>query len=117
LTPNPIAGTHGLNTNGAFVNGKFLVWTLDGLRFSSPNGMNWTQATSNSQLLGYGIGVTLAGTLLASNGHGYGSQVIYRSTDEGITWNALPAGSYVHGHPIWHFYSGYVQANSKCPAP
>jgi len=68
-------------------------------------------------VLGYGIGVTPAGTLVASNnGHGYGSQIIYRSTDEGITWNALPASNYVHGHPIWHFFSGYIHANSVCPA-
>jgi len=93
-----------------------MVWTLDGLRFSSPDGMKWTQATFNGPSLGYGIGVTSAGTLLASNGYGYDPQIIYRSTDEGITWNAIAAGNYVHSHPIWHFFSGYIHANSACPA-
>jgi photosystem II stability/assembly factor-like uncharacterized protein len=116
LTPQPIAGAHGINTNGAFVNGQFMIWTLDGLRFSSTDGMKWTQAAASSQSLGYGIGVTPAGTLLASNGNGYDSQIIYRSTDEGITWTALPTNSYVHSHPIWHFFSGYVHASSACPA-
>jgi hypothetical protein len=106
---------------GAFVHGQFMLWTAappgkNGIRYSSPDGQTWTATPMTSGVWLGSVGVSPAGTLVSTNGlwNGYASQRFYRSTDDGVTWNALPSGSYKPGHPIERIAVGMIKANSTC---
>jgi hypothetical protein len=107
---------------GAFVHGKFHLWTAappgqNGIRYSSPDGATWTATPMTSGVWLGGVGVSPTGTLVSTNGlwHGYASQAFYRSTDDGITWTPLPAGKFKPGHPIHRFATGMIKPGSVCP--
>jgi hypothetical protein len=104
---------------GLFGSGKFLAWAQDwsadnGIRYSSDDGITWTEAKTNGPIWLAAIGVTTAGTILSANGQ-YDEQSIRRSTDNGLTWIEVPTSAYVQSHAIWRFASGYVDANTVCP--
>jgi hypothetical protein len=108
---------------GAFVHGKFLLWTAatpgkNGVRYSSPDGATWTATPMTSGPWLGNVGVSTAGTLVSTNGlwNGYDSQAFYRSTDDGITWTALASGKFKPSHPIERFAAGMVKPGSVCPA-
>jgi hypothetical protein len=122
---NTWALTHVTSANispvGAFVHGKFMFWTApppsqNGVRYSSPDGETWTATPMSSGVWLGNVGVSPAGTLVSTNGlwNGYAAQAFYRSTDDGLTWNALASGSYKQGHAIERFGSGMIKANSTC---
>jgi hypothetical protein len=107
----------------AFVNGKFLAFTQEGLdrnaiRWSSTDGVTWTPTETHNAPLWFGnawMAVSLKGTLVSTNGGQYGSQVFLRSTDEGLTWTE--AASYEKGHFIDRYGVGTIAPNDVCRAP
>jgi hypothetical protein len=112
-----------LSPVGAFVHGKFMFWTApppgqNGVRYSSADGATWTQTPMTSGVWLGNVGVSPAGTLVSTNGlwNSYAKQAFYRSTDDGITWSALPQGKFKPGHAIERFGAGMIKANSVCPA-
>jgi hypothetical protein len=46
---------------------------------------------------------------------GYEKQQFLRSTD-GLTWESLPAGSFVGSHQIFNLVAGYADPSTACPA-
>ncbi len=107
---------------GIFANGKFMTWGLmngigeNGTRYSSADGATWDEVRTNGPIWVGAVGVTPTGTLVATNlNGGYENQAFYRSTDDGLTWNALPAGAFVQSQPILRFGAGTIQPNTLCP--
>jgi hypothetical protein len=109
--------------HGVFSHGKFLTWGLmngigeNGSRYSSVDGITWVEARTNGPIWLGPVGVTLAGTLVATNGNGeYAHQTFMRSTDDGLTWIELPLGAFEQSHAIMRYGSGMIPANNLCPA-
>jgi hypothetical protein len=106
---------------GVFANGNFMVWGsgADGLgvRYHSPDGVNWTATHLANQLYLGAVGVSPEGTLIATGWFwsAYTGQVFLRSTDNGLTWTQ--ADRFVQSHMIWSFTSGKMPAGTACPAP
>jgi hypothetical protein len=108
---------------GTFAGGEFLVWTglsngTPSRRYSSTDGKVWTMTPMQSSIVWLGpVAVTPKGTLISTNGlwAQYEGQVFMRSTDNGLTWEALPPSNYVKSHGIHRFASGFVKRSSVCP--
>ncbi len=108
---------------GSFANGEFLAWGLiyaanngagNGVRFSSKDGINWIQRPTHGRIWIGSNGVSVKGTLIASNGHGYEKQALLRSEDNGLTWTEVPTTNFKQSHPFTRFESGYVAPNTLC---
>jgi len=119
----PVSANAMLFEATAFVNGKFLAWSQEGLdtagiRWSSTDGIGWTATETQNVPLWFGnawIGVSKKGTLVSTNGHDYEDQVFMRSTDEGLTWTE--STSYEKSHFIDRYGAGMIPANDVCKAP
>ena len=82
-------------------------------RKTNPDG---TTQTSPGPNIG-AVARSNAGTYVAVNGgwqQWYDKQVFYRSED-GVTWDALPAGAYVGSHPIQFIEYGMGERSAACP--
>lgn len=93
------------------------------VRFESVDGKAWTKAKTSVRSVG-GNGPELGpvarspvtGTFVAVRGgwmQWYEKQVFYRSED-GLVWDALPAGSFVPSHPIRGITFGHVDKSALC---
>jgi len=85
-------------------------------RFTSTDGAAWTVTPLTSRVSLETVGVTTTGTFVGTNAiwnGGYENQRFYRSED-GITWDTLPATAFAAGHPISRFAAGRVAANAYC---
>jgi hypothetical protein len=113
---------------------EFVTWGRDSnfaaMRFTSTDGATWTATptevrkknadgttqTSPGPNLG-AVDRSDAGTYVGVNGgwtDWYEKQRFYRSTD-GITWDELPAGSFVGSHPISFITHGLAEKSAVCP--
>jgi hypothetical protein len=116
--------------NGA----EFVTWgrdaNYDSMRYTSPDGAGWTATpievrkigpdgtpqTSPGPIVG-AVTRSAQGTYVAVNGgweQWYEEQRFYRSAD-GVTWDELPAGSFVGSHPIQFIAYGVGQKSAVCP--
>ncbi|MCA9683610.1 MAG: hypothetical protein KC457_15520, partial [Myxococcales bacterium] len=99
----------------AFDGGQFVSWT-DGARWTSTDGASWTSTPLEVTGLPQGHNFAL-GPVARSGETGtyvsvregwqiwYEQQDFYRS-DDGVSWEVLPAGSFVGSHPITHVAYG-----------
>ncbi|HTJ85497.1 MAG TPA: hypothetical protein VL400_27455, partial [Polyangiaceae bacterium] len=107
-----------LSSNGIWTGTELMVWD-GGTRYRSADGSEWqSEAISPSSARIGAVARSDAGTFLATHDSWlgwYDEQKFYRSTD-GLTWEALPAGSFVGGHPINFIEFGWVAPSDACPA-
>ncbi len=101
----------------SFANGVFLAWGHDfatgqGYRYSSTDGITWEQQALNGPAWIAANGVSLEGTLIATNGGMYEDQTISRSTDNGLTWIDIPTAEFVQSHGLTRFEAGIL----PCPS-
>ncbi len=113
---------------------EFVTWGRDAnyvnQRFTSTDGATWkatptelrkknadgTTQTGPGPLIG-AVDRSDAGTYVAVNGEWeqyYEKQRFYRSTD-GITWDQLPASSFVGSHPVQFITHGLAEKSAVCP--
>ena len=113
---------------------KFVTWgrdsNYDNMLYESPDGAAWTAKptevrkknpdgttqTSPGPHLG-AVDRSDKGTFVAVNGgwqQYYEKQRFYRSSD-GITWDELPAGSFVGSHPVQFITHGLGEKSAVCP--
>ena len=112
----------------------FVTWgrdaSYDSMRYTSPDGADWTATpievrkknpdgttqTGPGPILG-AVTRSDKGTYVAVHGgwgDWYEKQRFYRSTD-GVTWDELPAGSFVGSHPVQFIVHGLGEKSAVCP--
>ncbi len=105
---------------GTFANGEFLAWSSNyksnnDVRYSSKDGITWVQKPTTGKIaIGGPNGVSVNGTLIATNGAGYENQRLFRSEDSGLTWTEVSGTNYKKSHPFTRFESGYIAPNTLC---
>lgn len=115
FAPIELPGGRGVVHDGE----QFVAWTNEE-RFASPDGARWQATPLVVEGLPEGHGFDLGpiarsgetGTYVSVRGgwmQWYDAQDFYRSED-GITWQVLPAGSFVASHRIRHIAYGRVAA-------
>lgn len=106
---------------------RFYAWGADPtyarVRFESVDGKAWTKAKTsvrsvagNGPELGPVARSATTGTFVGVRGgwmQWYEKQVFYRSED-GLVWDALPAGAFVPSHPIRGITFGHVDKSAVC---
>lgn len=103
---------------------QFVAWTND-QRMTSPDGATWQATDLVVEGLPAGHGFELGpiarsgetGTYVSVRGgwqQWYDAQDFYRSED-GITWQVLPAGSFAASHRVRHIAYGRVDASACAP--
>jgi hypothetical protein len=104
-------------SRGVFTGTEFRLWGR-GVMISSTDGIHW----ATTPLLPAGTTIEgpvafspVTGTYvaIANLWHGYADQQFLRSTD-GVTWQALAAGTFAPSHPIMYMGFGYVDASAGC---
>jgi hypothetical protein len=96
---------------------EFMTWA-PGVRYTSPDGVDWTATPTLPE--GVWIGPAAmseqTGTFVAVDRvwSAYEDQVFLRSED-GITWEPLPAGAFTPGHSIFHIAFGLAEPSEVCP--
>jgi hypothetical protein len=131
-TESSIGGT--VTSHLLWSGNTFVTWGRDAdyvsKQFTSTDGESWT-ATSTEVRKKNPDGTTQTGpgpvlgpvarsgkgTYVAVNGDWggwYEYQEFYRSTD-GITWDELPAGSFVGSHPLYYISYGLGEKSAVCP--
>ncbi len=98
---------------------QFVTWSnwFDGYyRYTSPDGITWTKQKMLTEVNIATVMVSSQGTYIASNDHwtGHERQQFLRSKD-GLTWEILPAGSFVPSHAILRFAEGEADGSQVCP--
>lgn len=97
---------------------EFMGWGGGTLR-RSPDGVSWTsQPISPSVNIGTAA-VSDDGVFVASDGGWnawYEKQKLFRSVD-GVTWQELPAGSFVGSHPLTAMTFGWASPSAACSPP
>ncbi len=106
------ATTSHVSSSGVWTGSEFWFWG-SGKRFSSPDGVTWTETDLATD---HDIGPVARGddgTLVAVNNVwlGYGDQTFQRSTD-GLTWEEA---AFTGGHPIFFITSGWAEPSDVCP--
>ena len=92
-----------------------MAWS-NGTLHLSPDGASWTSAVTDGSFEVGPVAVGDDGTLVSVNGDWnawYGEQTFHRSIG-GISWEALPSGSYNGSHPIFDIAFGRVGAAGAC---
>jgi hypothetical protein len=106
-------------SRGVWTGSEFMFWGDDAYRLTSADGATWTKTAMLTPLRLGPVARSPGGTLVAAGPSvytGYAQQKFWRSTD-GLTWDALPPGSFVPSHPIFHIAFGYVDPSPTCPLP
>ncbi len=90
----------------------------EGNAYRSADGKAWTVTPMSPSYPIGPVAVSDSGTFVGvEDGWGdtvwYENQEFYRSED-GIVWEALPAGSFTGGHPMRTMTFGYIAASEKC---
>jgi hypothetical protein len=117
FTPVELAGGRGVTFDGE----QFVVWT-SGQRWASPDGASWAATDLVIEGLPEGHGFEPGpiarsgetGTYVSVRGgwqQWYDDQDFYRSED-GVTWQVLPAGSFAASHRVRHIAYGRVDASA-----
>jgi hypothetical protein len=120
FSPIDLPGGSGVVFDGE----QFVAWT-NSQRWTSPDGASWSATDLVIEGLPEGHGFELGpiarndetGTYVSVRGGWqawYEAQDFYRSTD-GITWQALPAGSFAASHRIRHIAYGRVDPSACQP--
>lgn len=94
----------------------FMAWSSDAL-YTSPDGERWTSTPLASDVDIGAVAISPEGTLVAVRGGWqiwYDEQAFYRSQD-GVSWQSLPAGSFTGGHPIRAMTFGWGDVSAECP--
>ena len=122
---SPATQLDALSPLGASLSGSQVFWDgaqfmafSAGQRHTSPDGVSWTSAAITPAITVGAIARANDGTLAAVRGgwqYWYDDQAFYRSTDDGLTWETLPTGSFTGGHPIGHMVFGEGDASATCP--
>jgi hypothetical protein len=115
-----IADAGHLNSHVVFTGEEHVVWG-DGVRFTSADGTSWTRTdTSPSGLRIGAVARSDTGSYVAVGGYwpeqSYDNQAFFRS-DDGVTWERLPASAFTGGHPIFSIAFGYGEPSAVCPLP
>jgi hypothetical protein len=112
---SPTGATQVLS-NGVWTGTHFLFWGDDSAMISSTDGATWTKTPMATPMRLGQVARGDTGTLVAMGNiwSGYSDQHFYRSTD-GLTWNALPSGTFVPSHRIHFITYGYADPSSACP--
>lgn len=108
--------TDQLTSPPVWTGSEFLVYQYSTLH-RSPDGKAWQSEPITPGTAVGALARSPEGTLVAANAGWmvwYEKQQFYRSTD-GVSWEALPPGSFVGSHPIYHIEHGYVRAGEGCP--
>ncbi len=108
-----------LSSNVLWDGAAFTVYT-GSTAHRSVDGLSWESATIDPPSISIGsAAVSELGTYVAVNDgwqQWYGAQRFYRSED-GLTWEELPAGSFTGSHPIYFVASGTAAPSPGCGAP
>lgn len=99
-------------SNGVFTGTEHVVWAIDRV-FSSADGLDWTEARSDTPIGAAAYDPTRATYVGVLRERSYEEQRFLRSTD-GLTWDELPAGAHVRGHPITHMVFGWGATDGAC---
>jgi hypothetical protein len=106
-------------SRGVWTGSEFRFWG-QGVMISSPDGVTWKQTALPGApwIEGPVVRSPVTGTYvaIANLWDGYAKQSFLRSTD-GVSWQALPAGSFAPSHPLMYMTFGYVDPSAACPAP
>jgi len=100
--------------------GSELVTWGPGVRYSSPDGVEWTQTPTTPE--GIWIGPAAHGDATGSFvavtrvWDGYEDQSFVRS-DDGVNWEVLQTDAFTGGHPIFSITHGYAEPSELCPVP
>jgi hypothetical protein len=104
--------------NPIFTGTEFWVWShYDHVFFRSTDAETWTETPMVTPTTLAAVAQNpVTGTLVAvsSMWSGYDSQSFLRS-DDGLTWEELPDGSFTKSHPIFDIQFGYVEPSAACP--
>jgi hypothetical protein len=102
-------------SHGVWDGRQFLFWGDDAYMVTSADGATWTKTKMATPTRLGPVARSDAGTLVAVGNvwEGYDKQSFLRSTD-GLTWNVLPATSFVPSHGIFYITFGYADPSSAC---
>jgi hypothetical protein len=104
--------------NPIFTGSEFWAWShYDHVLYRSNDAKTWTSTSmATPTSLAAVARNPETGTLVAvtSMWAGYDAQRFLRS-DDGLTWDELPEGSFVKSHPIFHIELGYAEPSAACP--
>jgi len=99
------------------VDDGFVIWGA-GQRWASSDGLQWDATPTDPAITIGAVARDDDGAFVAVRGGWqvwYESQEFYRSED-GVTWDVLPDGSFVGSHPVNHIAFGRIDADaSACP--
>ena len=102
-----------------------LLWTGDelvtwgpGVRYTSVDGVDWTQTPTTPEGIWIGPAAhsDATGSFVAVTRvwDGYEDQTIVRS-DDGVSWEILEGEAFTGGHPIFYIAHGYAEPSELCP--
>jgi len=95
-----------------FDGSQFLVWSNYGVRYSSANGLTWTQTPTTGAGFFEAVAVNPeTGTLVAIQ-DAYSGQAFLRSVDGGVTWTS--AASFQQGHGVRQIIAGWADPTPGC---
>lgn len=110
-----------LEAGAIWADGKFMIWgnkSGEGrVVLTSADGKAWSSQPGPDFSVGPVAYSPLSGTFVAVSDAWrgwYEAQRFYRS-DDGLTWQELPSGSYQGGHPIRNIAFGTVPGSPICP--
>ncbi|MCB9596012.1 MAG: exo-alpha-sialidase [Sandaracinaceae bacterium] len=99
-------------TNSIYTGSEHVVYAPT-RAFRSPDGLTWTESASDTDVGVVGYDPSSASYVAVLRNRSYDAQRFLRSTDGG-TWEELPAGAHVRGHPITHIAFGYGATDGAC---
>jgi len=105
-----------LTANAVFTGEDFVAF-MNNSMFRSTDGETWVETPmATPRRIGPLSYSAATGTFVAVGNvwNGYGDQVFLRSED-GLTWEALPASAAPGGHPVFHITTGDAEPSTLCP--